>query len=173
MEFKQVIDQFKNEHIADGESLLISKLPILVNNLKVSGLNRTQATAQYYVSLVSYLCPSDVKKVQLMIVENLLFLSRVLALPKEETEPVNEVKKEKLVVKKEIALKGNQAIEREDGGLSTEHLVIDIPKEEDEGDPFFVPEDQRLTLKREDIKPMQYDQEICDMIGYKIPGEGQ
>lgn len=49
--------------------------------------------------------------------------------------------------------------------IITEHLSYDIPSEDDEGDPYYIPPEERINLKPEDCAPMQYDEEFCSRIG--------
>ena len=37
--------------------------------------------------------------------------------------------------------------------------------EDDEGDPYYTPPEERIDLKPEDCAPMQYDEEFCAKIG--------
>ncbi len=64
--------------------------------------------------------------------------------------------------------KGKDAIVDENGSIHTEHLINDIPDEDDEGDPLYTPPEKRIFLKPEDCAPMKYDLEYCKMLGLDI-----
>ena len=61
--------------------------------------------------------------------------------------------------------KTRDAIIDENGLIRTEHLVYDMPDEDDEGDPLYTPPEERINLKPEDCASMEYDEDFCARIG--------
>ena len=170
MDFSQAINTFKKEYIRPGEVLRLSLLPVLIDYLRASGLDFSMASGEFYQELSRDICSTESAELQSYVTDLLQFCGRVLTLSPKRTAASPAIKSKPLP-KEPVALNGKQALQEEDGSFTTEHLTDDIPTEDSEGDPFFVPEDQRLTLKPEDISPMKYDKEFCEMMGIEIPEE--
>ena len=170
MDFSRAVDTFKKEYVRPGEVLRLSQLPILIDYLKASGLDFATASGEFYQELSRNICSSESSELQSYVVDLLQFCGRSLTINTKRKEESPAIKN-KSISQEPIALGGKQALQEEDGSFTTEHLTDDIPAEDSEGDPFFVPEDQRLTLKPEDISPMKYDRDFCEMMGIEIPEE--
>lgn len=57
-----------------------------------------------------------------------------------------------------------------DGIVKTEHLVTTMPDEDDEGDPYYIPPEECISLKPEDFAPMEYDLDFCKSLGVDPSG---
>jgi predicted transcriptional regulator len=52
--------------------------------------------------------------------------------------------------------------------ITTDHLIFNIPSEDEEGDPYYIPPEERIDLKPEDCAPIEYDLEFCKLIGVDL-----
>lgn len=153
MEFKQIIDNFKATHVSAGKEMGFSLLPILMIELMKNGLNISHMSGQFYQELTSEIFNGDAK-LQLYVVDYVALLAELLPLP-----AIPEVKELKSNPKQ------NHSAVIEDNIVKTEHLIYNIPKEDEEGDPYYIPPEERLTLNPNDIEPTQQDVEFSKSIG--------
>lgn len=168
MDYIQVVDEFKNRHVRTGLDLSLSLLPILINDLVVAGIDISITDGSFYQALSKELCGQESAELQSYVTDLLIFCGRVVPV-KQKTE-VKPPLPAPTVVRPVIALKGKEASVDVNGIIRTEHLTDNIPREEDEGDPFYIAPDQIINLSPEDFAVMEYDDEFCDLIGYKRPG---
>ncbi len=153
MEFKQIIDNFKAKNAQAGKHLGFSLLPLLMKDLVANGLNISHADGKFYQDLAAEVFSSESKDLQIDALDALMLLGRMIP-------PVPQV------IEKKPALKVAEAIV-EDDIIRTDHLVDNIPNEDDEGDPFYIPPEERLNLKPEDCEPAHIDHEFMALIGAK------
>jgi DNA-binding MarR family transcriptional regulator len=92
-----------------------------------------------------------------------LHLNKTVALSLKESLSIS--KSDKVVGERSQSSNKREAITDEYGVIRTEHLVSDMPDEDDEGDPYYIPPEDRLNLKPEEIAPMTYDEDFCKLIG--------
>jgi hypothetical protein len=152
MELKQIVQNFKNEHIKADEDFPFSLLPLLMDHLVKNGLNISHLNGQFYQDLAGEIFSKDDLELKSYGVDALFVAAQNVPHPKVTTV-------EKVVVKPKV-----EAIVVDDI-IRTDHLVDNIPNEEDEGDPFYTPPEERLDLRPEDCAPMHYDEEFCASIG--------
>jgi hypothetical protein len=97
---------------------------------------------------------------QLYAVEALFLLGQSIPLPKQVEQPIAAPKTEE--IKKVKKFEDAAVI---DGIIITEHLVNNIPSEDEEGDPLYTAPEDRINLRPEDFKPKEYDEDFCARIG--------
>ncbi len=150
MEFKQIIDNFKAKYAQAGTHLGFSLLPLLIKDLVDNGLNFSVVDGKFYQTLVSEVFSGESQEMHVDAIDALMLLGQLIPLPKVTEAPQIENKKEAIV---------------EDDIIRTDHLVDNIPKEEDEGDPLYTAPEDIIPLRPEDFAPMEYDEEFCAKIG--------
>lgn len=154
MDFKTVVAQFKSKHLQAGKQLSFSLLPLLMNELIANGLNISHANGQFYQELAEELFNEEPKELQLYAIDALVLCGQSIPAPKAALQPKKEAPKVEAIIENDI--------------IRTEHLVNDIPNEDDEGDPFYIPPEERINLRPEDFAPMEYDEEFCKLAGIDI-----
>lgn len=155
MEFKQVVQKFKAEHLKAGEVFPFSLLPLLMADLIKHGLTIEQTNGKFYQELADEIFDTDTQEIKSYGIDVLFILNQSVPAP----IPV-EIKQEVKQVRAVEALV-------DDGIIRTDHLTDNIPNEDDEGDPFYIPPEERIELRPEDCAPMEYDEEFCKLIGVK------
>jgi hypothetical protein len=160
MGFKQVIDQFKQKH-AQGVSLDV--LPLLVNDLVSNGLDISKLDGSFYTEVAKEIYGDSNKEALGYAIEALFLLSQMVPAPKPNVQESPRVvsaptKPAKVIDKRETAI-------IEDDIIKTDHLVASMPSEDEEGDPFYIPPEERIDLRPEDMAPIQYDEEYCKLLG--------
>lgn len=154
MDFKTVVSQFKAKQSEAGKPMVFSLLPLVMAKLIENGLNVSHMTATFYQELAAELFGDKPLELQLYAVDALALLGNSIPAPKVVEE--QEVLKPKPVVKEAIVI---------DYIIKTDHLVDNIPDEDDEGDPFHTPPEERISLRPEDLAPLEYDEDFCKLIG--------
>ena len=154
MEFKQIVQNFKGEHLKADEVLPFSLLPLLVDVLVQAGLDRSQTNGKFYQELAAEIADKEDLRVQSYMIDALFVLNQKIPLPKQIVQE-KPVEKEKPKVEAIV----------EDDIIRTDHLTDNIPHENDEGDPLYTPPEERINLRPEDFKPKQYDEVFCNRIG--------
>lgn len=155
MEFKQIIDNFKAKNVQAGKLLGFSLLPLLMKDLVANGLNISHADGKFYQDLAAEVFSGESKDLQIDAVDVLVLYGRMI--PAAPQAVVEEKPAPKAVAEAIV----------EDDIIRTDHLVDNIPNEDDEGDPFYIPPEERLNLKPEDCEPAHIDHEFMALIGAK------
>ncbi len=156
MEFKQVITNFKARHVLAGKQMGFSLFPLLILDLVKNGLNITQMQGKFSQELVIEIFGGDLK-FQNHAMDYLAVLAQSIPLPPASNPEMGY--KPKSIPKKDY-----DAI-IEDDIVKTEHLVDNIPNEDEEGDGLYTPPEESITLNPDDIEPTQRDVEFCKLIG--------
>lgn len=157
MEFKQVIDNFKATHVQAGKQMGFSLLPLLVQELIKNGLDVSHMPGKFYQELAIEIFGSNIK-IQSHAVDALALLTQIVPLPATNPEMGDKSK----VAQKRVTV---PSVIIEDDIVKTEHLVDNIPDEDEEGDGLYTPPEESLTLSPDDIEPTQRDEEFCRLIG--------
>ena len=153
MEFKQAITDFKAKHAQAGKHMGFSLLPLLMKDLVDRGLNISSVDGKFYQSLAAEIFDGESKDLQIDAMDALILLGKMIPAPKvEEIKPVVKATTEAII---------------ENDIIRTDHLVDNIPNEDDEGDPFYIPPEERLNLRPEDCEPAHIDHEFMALIGAK------
>lgn len=153
MEFKQVVQRFKAEHLKAGEVFPFSLLPLLMADLVKHGLTIEHTNGKFYQELADVIFDTDNQDVKSYGIDALFILNQSVP---------STVKIDNIEVKQVSAVEALV-----DGDIIRTDHIVDIPSEEDEGDPFYIPPEQRIDLRPEDCAPMDYDEEFCKSIGVK------
>lgn len=156
MDYKPIIQQFKAK-LPEGPTeptVLILLMKELVDN----GLVATDISGNFYQEVATEFFQSNNPAFIGNIADALILLSQTVPLPKVVEVPVETPKKNKTA---SVAVIENDIVR-------TEHLVASMPNEDDEGDPYYIPPEERIALRPEDCDPVQYDEEFCAFIGANI-----
>lgn len=156
MDLKLSVDQFKSKHLQAGKQLGFSLLPLLFEELIQNGLNVSHADGQFYQDLAAELFEN--RELQLYAIDFMALIGQTIPNPKVADKPITNP----VVVE---VKKNTPTATIENDIVRTDHLMNNIPHEDDEGDPFYIPPEERLSLRPEDMRPMQYDEEFCKLIG--------
>jgi len=160
MDHKPIFDQFKNQYIEPGGVFPFNLFSVLFLELRNYGVSQEDITEQFAKDFIEMFLSNEKTGLKLKAIQYMNHYSDLLP---------------KLTVLKQTAIKtagdAPATVHVEDKVVQTKNVVTQqvnddhIPTEEEEGDPLFTPEDQKINLKPEDCAPKQYDWEFVRRIG--------
>lgn len=157
MDVKQVVQTFKNEHLKAEEVFPFSLLPLLVEQLIKNGLRVEDLTGVFYQTLAAEIFDKE-KEIQSYGVDYLMLLCKTALFIKKAEKIEQPVKQQPKTMEAIV----------DNGIIRTDHLVDNIPDEDDEGDPYHIAPEERIDLRPEDCAPVDYDEEFCKLVGGDI-----